>query len=518
MKNKRFLAVLALGALATSCSPDNDSILVVSVDGPSTIPAFYYLQVVLTNGGMNDYRQFPTNGEGTPITLPTSLGFNLPRSRSGTIDLTFDALNLQMQSVASGTGTVQLNVGDRTDLCVGLALSGVSCQGTSIDGGVTSSDAGLPKSEVAARDDAAVTPDGGFPAGLQLSHVAAGAEHTCAVGSTGDLWCWGDNSTGAIGNGNTIDALLPAHLTGTAWKDVTAGYGETCALQGTGDLWCWGNNGSGQLGGGFARANSPITIPLQVLPGSAWAMASAGEYHVAAVQSDGSLWTWGDNTSDQLGDSIAPSAGRSSPATVGSAQWLTVAAGSLHNCGIQADQSLWCWGNNASGQLGDKTVRMHADPTQSEGTGWTSLTAGLYHTCGTKIDGTLWCWGSNVNGQLGLVAATSTSLLTPTQVPPVGPWLSVSAGQNHTCGLQADFSLWCWGSNADGQLGIGSNAAATAPALVAPGSTWASVSCGGSHTCGIASDGRLWCWGKNDHGQLGVAGTASRTTPTRLGS
>ena len=503
----------ALCAHVASCSPKNDSLLVVSVDGPDAIPPIYYIRVVLTNGGEQDYHQFPTNGEGTQVTLPASLGFNLSRSRLGEIDLAVDALDLQMNILASGKGSATLNVGGRVDLCIGLQPT---CQSGGTDGGATAPDGGTTAGDiVAVGSETRIDQTGGFPQGLLFSHVAAGADHTCVVAVDGSLWCWGANATGQLGNSGSIDAALPLRVAGVLWSSVTAGYGETCALQSTGDLWCWGNNGSGQLGNGSSKPGASVAIPLQV-PGAGWTSVSAGEYHVAALQQDETLWTWGDNSSDQLGDSHAPSAGRASPGQVGTAQWLAVSAGSLHSCAIGLDRTLWCWGNNANGMIGDGTTLMHIDPTQTVGTDWATVSAGLYHTCATKIDGSLWCWGDNSNGQLGLAVASSST--SPAQVA-VGSttWIAVSAGQMHTCGLQSDKSLWCWGSNADGQLGIGSNLPSSIPTAVAPGSIWTVVSAGGSHTCAVAGNGTLWCWGRNANGQLGIGGVASQLSPVRLG-
>jgi alpha-tubulin suppressor-like RCC1 family protein len=349
-----------------------------------------------------------------------------------------------------------------------------------------------------------------------LSRIAAGADHSCAVAIDGLLWCWGANATGQLGNSGSVDVALPLRVAGTSWTNVAAGYGETCALQSSSDLWCWGNNGSGQLGNGSSKSGSSVAIPLQV-SGAEWSNVSVGEYHVVGLQQDGTLWTWGDNSSDQLGDQNAPSTGRASPGQVGTSQWLAVSAGSLHGCAIQSDRTLWCWGNNADGQLGDGTTIMRLDPTQVIGTDWASVSAGLYHTCATKIDGSLWCWGDNSNGQLGFETTTNSSV-SPAQIT-VGTatWVAVTAGQSHTCGLQSDKSLWCWGSNTDGQLGIGSNLPSNVPAAVAQGSTWAMVSAGGAHTCAIDGNGALWCWGKNANGQLGISGTISRTSPVRLG-
>jgi alpha-tubulin suppressor-like RCC1 family protein len=135
-----------------------------------------------------------------------------------------------------------------------------------------------------------------------------------------------------------------------------------------------------------------------------------------------------------------------------------------------------------------------------------------------KTNGTLWCWGDNKEGQLGI--GTNAASTTPVQVfAGAAKWTTVSAGQSHTCALQADGTLWCWGRNANGQLGTGSNLASAAPvALMGLPATWVAVTAGGEHTCAVAGDGTLWCWGLNVKGQLGLGSAGSQVTPTRLGA
>jgi len=513
MKSSSIAVLFALAALAGACAPQDQSLVVVSVDGPTSVGIVYYLRVVISNGGEQDYHQFPTGAAATPVTLPTSLGFHIPHDRDGDVTLAVDALNLQMNTVASGSGTVTLNVGERVDLCIGLSPT---CATGASDGGVTSTDASTAgDAGLVPISESKAAPVGGLPKGLRFSAVSAGTDHGCALGVDGSLWCWGSNASGQLGAGQPSDGLLPLQVPGTSWSAIATGYGDTCAVQSGGGLWCWGNNGSGQLGNGTAQAGKWVGIPLQV-SGAGWVSVATGYYHACGIQQDGSLWTWGDNSSDQLGDPAAPSTGRATPGQAGTAAWASVSAGNLHSCGLQVDRTLWCWGNNASGQLGDGTNHMRIAPTQVTGTDWTAVSAGFYHTCALKTDGTLWCWGDNTSGQLGLGTASTT----PGQVTAgTAPWTVVTAGQSHTCALQADGTLWCWGENADGQLGIGSNLPSAAPVVVtASPSSWSAVAAGGAHTCAVAGDGTLWCWGANVKGQLGIGSVASQVVPARLGS
>ncbi|MFZ8804314.1 MAG: MopE-related protein, partial [Candidatus Calescibacterium sp.] len=239
---------------------------------------------------------------------------------------------------------------------------------------------------------------------------------------------------------------------------------------------------------------------------------SAGSYHTCAIDTNGSLWCWGDNWYGQLGDGT--NVGKDVPVQVSGTNWASVSAGWYHTCGIKTDEILWCWGDNWYGQLGDGTNVGKNVPVQVSGTNWVSVSAGKDHTCGVKTDGTLWCWGRNNYGQLG--DGTNVGKNVPVQVSGTN-WVSVSAGWYHTCGIKTDGTLWCWGYNEYGQLGDGTNVGKNAPVQVS-GTNWFSVSAGGYHTCGVKTDGTLWCWGDNWYGQLGIGTWLDKKTPTRVGT
>src|SRR5262245_44940179 len=196
--------------------------------------------------------------------------------------------------------------------------------------------------------------------------------------------------------------------------------------------------------------------------------------------------------------------------------WKTV-DGSAHTCGIRLDHTLWCWGRNESGQLGLGDTTNRPIPTQvGSDADWTRLSVGGAHTCGMRLDHTLWCWGDNYYGQLGL--GDTTDRLTPTRVVVDSDWARISSGRDFACGMRLDHTLWCWGQNTYGQLGLGYfGGRQLVPTRVGSGSDWARVNAGAIHICGIRSDHTLWCWGQNKSGQLGLNNWRSRTTPTRVG-
>jgi alpha-tubulin suppressor-like RCC1 family protein len=241
--------------------------------------------------------------------------------------------------------------------------------------------------------------------------------------------------------------------------------------------------------------------------GSGWVAISAGDLHTVAMRGDGTLWAWGDNTHGQVGDGTTTQ--RNSPVQIGSG-YASVAAGDLHTVAVKADGTLWAWGDNTASQIGDGTTTQRNVPVQI-GSGYAAVAAGWVHSLGVKTDGTLWAWGGNAYGQLG--DGTVTLRNVPVQVG-VG-YASVTAGRIHTVGLKADGTLWSWGDNAVGQLGDGTTTSQRSSVLVGGG--YASVAAGASFCVAVRTDGTLWGWGDNAFGQVGDGTTTSRSSPVLVG-
>ncbi|MBF0318974.1 MAG: serine hydrolase [Nitrospirae bacterium] len=236
---------------------------------------------------------------------------------------------------------------------------------------------------------------------------------------------------------------------------------------------------------------------------------SAGCLHSTGIQNDGTLWAWGWNASGQLGDGTTNPIGV--PEQIGkSTSWLSVSAGCGHTMGIRYDGTLWAWGGNSSGQLGDGTVIDRLTPIQiGTSTNWVKVSAGSLHTVGIQNDGTLWAWGGNSSGQLG--DGTTTHKYSPVQIGTSTNWAKVSAGSLHTAGVQNDGTLWVWGGNSFGQLGIGTYTNSNLPVQITAYTNWSSVLAGVSSTLGIQNDGTLWAWGDNLFGQLAKDQSVAKT-------
>jgi len=213
-------------------------------------------------------------------------------------------------------------------------------------------------------------------------------------------------------------------------------------------------------------------------------------------------------------------------ATSGNAQaatpktWLSVSSGFIHTCGITTNHSLYCWGGNTYGGLGvgDDLNPRYIPQQVGTDTNWAKVTIGDYHTCAIKTTGALYCWGYNYEGNLGLGSNLTKQYNTPQRVGTSTRWASVSAGQEHTCGRLTTGALYCWGYDADGQLGVGDFDDHYQPTRVGASTNWTSVSAGGSHTCARLSSGSLYCWGDNSYTQLGIGAGSDKNTPRKVGT
>ncbi|WP_417909802.1 hypothetical protein [Candidatus Electronema sp. PJ] len=353
----------------------------------------------------------------------------------------------------------------------------------------------------------------------RATQVAAGYAHTVAIKADGTLWAWGENGSGQLGDGTAIDKVSPVQIgTLTDWKIVATGYAHTVAIKTDGTLWAWGDNSSGQLGDGTTTNR---TSPVQIGLGTDWATVAAGGTaglvgsHTVAIKTDGSLWAWGSNNAGRLGDGTTID--RNIPIQIGNdTDWRSVSAGGAHTVAIKTDGTVWAWGFNGSGQVGDGTTADRATPFQIDtAMDWETVTAGGAFTLALKTNGTLWAWGANSSGQLG--DGTTVNRTSPIQIGSGTTWSDIAAGGSHSVALKAPGTIWTWGLNSYGQLGSGTTISRTSPGQVGTAATWSAIAAGGNHT-GAVKSGFFWSWGDNSSGQLGLEAVAgTKTSPVQIG-
>ena len=343
----------------------------------------------------------------------------------------------------------------------------------------------------------------------QMQAVAAGTW----TGLSG-LYIWGDNSQGQLGLGNTTNYSSPKQV-GGPWFSVSGGNSQTLATKTNGTLWSWGNNNFGQLGLGNTTNYSS---PKQVGALTTWLNIAAGQYHTLATKTDGTLWAWGRNDSGQLGLGNTTYA-FSSPVQVGAlTTWSKITGSISFSLAIKTDGTLWSWGANASGQLGLGNITNRSSPVQVGAlTTWSNVSANAYFFIASKTDGTLWSCGANGSGQLGLGDITNRS--SPVQVGALTTWSSIAAGNAYGLAIKTGGTLWSWGGNGSGQLGLGDITNRSSPVQVGALTTWSKVSASTTpHSLSIKTDGTLWSWGANNDGQLGLGNTTYRSSPNQVGA
>ncbi len=337
----------------------------------------------------------------------------------------------------------------------------------------------------------------------------------------GNLWVCGYNAYGQLGDNSTSNKSSPVQTVakGSNWRDLSGSAFGSYAIKTDGTLWGWGANVVGELGDNtIINKSSPVQT---ICGGSNWKEVSSTYLRFTAIKTDGTLWTCGYNTHGELGDNSVINKSSPIQTIAGGTNWKTSHSYRNGVSAIKNDGTLWVYGWNSNGQLGDNTIIDRSSPVQTicGGNNWKSLAVGTgnYSYYAIKTDGTLWCWGANGNGQLGDNTIINRS--SPVQTICGGTnWKMVSAGSGRFfAAIKTDGTLWtCGYNNIYGSLGDGSIIDKSSPTqTLCGGNNWKTISSGSYHNAAIKTDGTLWTWGYNGGGQLGDNTSINRSSPVQ---
>ena len=371
----------------------------------------------------------------------------------------------------------------------------------------------------------------------QIKAIAAGAGHTIALNQQGHVWAWGGNWAGQLGHGTAVEQRTPVPVKGEEGEGsmagivaIAAGVEHSVALRRDGSVWTWGGNRYGQLGDGTTREqNAPVRVKGNGGEGylAGITAIAAGVGHTAALKDDGTVWVWGRKDMHEWDESHC------FPGQVKrkDGEYLTgitaIAAGEEHTVALREDGTVWAWGINWEGTLGDGTTTRTYDAVQAKIAACAAVAAGGRASFALKEEaGTVWSWGDNYAGQLG--DGTSAHQLTPVQVKGAAGEgfltgvTQTAAGMGHTVASKHDRTVWAWGSGSYGRIGDGHTTARYTPVQVKAGGGEGyltgviAVAAGEGHSVALKDDGTVWAWGSNDHGQLGDATAHNRHVPVQV--
>lgn len=357
--------------------------------------------------------------------------------------------------------------------------------------------------------------------------VSASNMGTYAIDSAGVPWAWGEGALGRLGNNTTSNVSSPSQIAGNHRFIDISNCGDTgIGRKADGSVFTWGQGTSGELGDNSTTSKSS---PVAVAGGHMFVeIGRGGDDFVMARKVDGTVWTWGLGTSGQLGDNTVTS--KSSPVQVAGGHLFVEIAG-MDSAAVarKADGSVWTWGNGANGRLGNNTTTSTSSPVAVVGGHvFVEISAGHgsdgggngNHVLARKADGTVWAWGLNTNGQLGDNSTTDKS--SPVQVAGGHLFVEISAGSTFSMGRKVDGSVWCWGLGTSGQLGDNTTTSKSSPVQVSGSHIFVEISGGSIHAMARKADGSAWGWGMNNtagsggQGRLGDNTTTTKSSPVQV--
>jgi alpha-tubulin suppressor-like RCC1 family protein len=334
--------------------------------------------------------------------------------------------------------------------------------------------------------------------------ISSSSYHNMAIDQNGTLFGWGNNYRGKVGDGTSIDVLLPTMIDPESkWKYTSTDILGSTGIKEDGSIWIWGY----YIYKDWSNSNNPIRVENDI----DWKMVDHEDRHYVGIKENGTLWAWGQNYYGQVGDGTNYNQIFYPKKISNETNWKQVEAGSMHSLGLREDGSLWAWGSNQGGVLG--TGASYNSPTQvGNDTDWKWIYAFQRHSFAIKEDNTLWYWGSTIK----LMDGTRNSSAIPKLLNYDTNWKKISIGNNHYLGLKQDGTLIAWGWNSYGQIGDNTTTRKLLPVQIGNTGEWSDIVAGMYHSVGVKKDGSVWGWGENYYGAVGDNTTISRLVPTRI--
>ncbi len=345
-----------------------------------------------------------------------------------------------------------------------------------------------------------------FKISVQFKEMAVGFYHILALDKDNNLWAWGDNEYGQLGDGTTTNKTSPTKIeTGITFVQLSGGYFHSAGIDNEGKLWTWGLNNLGQLGNGTTTQR---TKPIKIMGDKTFKKVIASDYSTLAIDINDEIWYWGEYYG-------GGGNGKNIPQKLDFKIEYSLISGNSHYLFLDEQNKLWSWGANHAGQIGDGTTITRTNPVQIKPeTKFTQVSAGARFSLSIDEEGNLWSWGKNDDGQIG--DGTKTDKTSPVQITKETKFAQVSAGSNHCLAIDNEGNLWSWGRNFRGQLGDGTTTDRLKAKKVIEGVKFKQVYARASSSLALDSNGNLWSWGYNEEGQLGDGTTTERHTPVQI--
>ena len=420
-------------------------------------------------------------------------------------------------NVTAGVVTATTFYGDGSNLD-GVAAAGYVGQTTAAQSGTTTIDLSAGNVIYFTQDTDTTVAFASTEAVQELLFIRTKDDTTTARTITWpDSIIWNGGSAPTLIDSNSSDDVQIFNLTtrdqGVTWYGYEAMQSDPADVAEPGALYSWGRNDYGQVGNNTRQGWPGGTSSPVQLPGTSWLITSRGRTRAFSVKSDNTLWAWGENTQGRLGQNSEIH--YSSPTQIPGTTWSTISSGYHSSYAIKTDGSLWGWGRASdAGELSQNDRVDRSSPVQIPGTQWTVVSGGEYYASAIKSDGTLWTWGYNLQGQLGLNSRVSYS--SPVQIPGT-QWSKIDSARYHQMAQKTDGTLWGWGNNGAGPLAQNNRVPYSSPVQIS-GTAWSDYisSTGSGPTIASKTDGTSWIWGSNSNGQLGLNDMVNRSSPTQL--